>query len=107
MGGCLGRESLVEALGGRMVRGEPIHGKDAEIEHDGKGILRGLDSPLRAGRYHSLVADPDLPPELELSAMLGVAVMGVRHRVLPAGGRSFHPDSVLSPQAQVHLLNLL
>ena len=45
---------------GRTIRGEPIHGKDAEIEHDGEGVLRGLESPLRAGRYHSLVADPEL-----------------------------------------------
>ena len=61
LGVCLGHQSLVEAFGGRTVRGEPIHGKDAEVEHDGAGVLRGLESPLRVGRYHSLVADPDLP----------------------------------------------
>ena len=52
---------MVEAFGGRTIRGEPIHGKDAEIEHDGAGIFAGLPNPLRAGRYHSLVADPELP----------------------------------------------
>ena len=107
LGVCLGHQSMVEAFGGRTIRGEPIHGKDAEIEHDGKGVLRGLDSPLRAGRYHSLVADPDLPSELELSATLGEVVMGVRHRELPAEGVQFHPESVLTPQGKSILRNFL
>ncbi|HKJ36587.1 MAG TPA: aminodeoxychorismate/anthranilate synthase component II, partial [Solirubrobacterales bacterium] len=68
LGVCLGHQSLVEAFGGRTVQGEPIHGKDAEIEHDGRSVYAGLPTPLVAGRYHSLVADPELPAELELSA---------------------------------------
>jgi anthranilate synthase/aminodeoxychorismate synthase-like glutamine amidotransferase len=107
LGVCLGHQSLVEAFGGRTVRGEPIHGKDAEIEHDGKGVLRGLESPLRAGRYHSLVADPQLPDELELSASLDGVVMGVRHRELPAEGVQFHPESVLTPHGKDILRNFL
>jgi anthranilate synthase/aminodeoxychorismate synthase-like glutamine amidotransferase len=107
LGVCLGHQSLVEAFGGRTVRGEPIHGKDAEIEHDGKGVLRGLESPLRAGRYHSLIADPELPDELELSASLDRVVMGVRHRELPAEGVQFHPESVLTPHGKDILRNFL
>ena len=107
LGVCLGHQSLVEAFGGRTVRGDPIHGKDAEVEHDGKGVLRGLDSPLRAGRYHSLVADPALPDELELTATFGDVVMGVRHRELPAEGVQFHPESVLTPQGKDILRNFL
>jgi anthranilate synthase/aminodeoxychorismate synthase-like glutamine amidotransferase len=107
LGVCLGHQSLVEAFGGRTIRGEPIHGKDAEIEHDGKGVMRGLDSPLRAGRYHSLVADPELPDQLELTATLGDVVMGVRHRELPAEGVQFHPESVLTPNGKDILRNFL
>ena len=107
LGVCLGHQSLVEAFGGHTIRGEPIHGKDAEIEHDGKGVLRGLDSPLRAGRYHSLVADPELPDQLELTARLGDVVMGVRHRELPAEGVQFHPESVLTPRGMDLLRNFL
>jgi anthranilate synthase/aminodeoxychorismate synthase-like glutamine amidotransferase len=107
LGVCLGHQSLVEAFGGRTIRGEPIHGKDAEIEHDGKGVLQGLESPLRAGRYHSLVADPELPDELELSASLDGVVMGVRHRELPAEGVQFHPESVLTPRGKDILRNFL
>jgi anthranilate synthase/aminodeoxychorismate synthase-like glutamine amidotransferase len=107
LGVCLGHQSMVEAFGGRTIRGEPIHGKDAEIEHDGQGVLRGLPSPLRAGRYHSLVADPDLPAELERSASFEDVVMGVRHRELPAEGVQFHPESVLTPQGKDILRNFL
>jgi anthranilate synthase/aminodeoxychorismate synthase-like glutamine amidotransferase len=107
LGVCLGHQSMVEAFGGRTIRGEPIHGKDAEIEHDGRGVLRGVESPLRAGRYHSLVADPELPDELELTATLEDVVMGVRHRELPAEGVQFHPESVLTPHGKDILRNFL
>jgi anthranilate synthase/aminodeoxychorismate synthase-like glutamine amidotransferase len=107
LGVCLGHQSMVEAFGGRTIRGEPIHGKDAEIEHDGKGIFRGIESPMRGGRYHSLVADPELPDELELAGSLGDVVMAVRHRSLPAEGLQFHPESVLTPQGKDMLRNFL
>jgi anthranilate synthase/aminodeoxychorismate synthase-like glutamine amidotransferase len=107
LGVCLGHQSMVEAFGGRTIRGEPIHGKDAEIEHDGRGLFAGLESPLVAGRYHSLVADPDLPDSLEVSATLGDVVMGVRHRELPAEGVQFHPESVLTPRGMDILRNFL
>jgi anthranilate synthase/aminodeoxychorismate synthase-like glutamine amidotransferase len=107
LGVCLGHQSMVEAFGGRTIRGEPVHGKDAEIEHDGAGVFRGLESPLRGGRYHSLVADPTLPADLELTATLGEVVMGVRHRSLPAEGVQFHPESVLTPHGKDMLRNFL
>jgi anthranilate synthase/aminodeoxychorismate synthase-like glutamine amidotransferase len=98
LGVCLGHQSLVEAFGGRTVQGEPVHGKEAEVEHDGRTVYAGLPSPLVAGRYHSLVADPGLP---------GDVVMGVRHRELPAEGVQFHPESVLTPQGKHLLANFL
>ena len=107
LGVCLGHQSLVQAFGGKVVRGDPIHGKEAEVEHDGRGIYGGLSNPLVAGRYHSLVADPQLPEELELTSTLGTVVMGVRHRELPAEGVQFHPESVLTPQGKHLLANFL
>ena len=107
LGVCLGHQSMVEAFGGAVVRGEPIHGKDAEVEHDGRAIYEGLSNPLVAGRYHSLIADPDLPDELQVTSTYGDVVMGVRHRVLPAEGVQFHPESVLTPQGKPLLRNFL
>ncbi len=107
LGVCLGHQSLVEAFGGKVVVGDPIHGKDAEISHDGVAIYDGLPSPLVAGRYHSLIADPDLPDELEVTSTYDDVVMGVRHRELPAEGVQFHPESVLTPQGPHLLANFL
>ncbi len=107
LGVCLGHQAMVEAFGGKVVQGEPVHGKDAEVEHDGKAIYTGLPTPMVAGRYHSLIADPDLPAELELTASLDGIVMGARHRELPAEGVQFHPESVLTPQGKHLLANFL
>ena len=100
LGVCLGHQSMVQAFGGTVVQGEPIHGKEAQIEHDGRTIYEGLSSPLTVGRYHSLVAGEPLPEELEVSSSYGEVVMGVRHSELPAEGVQFHPESVLTPDGK-------
>ena len=107
LGVCLGHQSMVEAFGGKVIRGDPIHGKDAEVKHDWRAVYDGLSNPLVAGRYHSLIADPDLPDELELTSTYGDVVMGVRHRELLAEGVQFHPESVLTPQGKKLLANFL
>ncbi len=107
LGVCLGHQALAEAFGGRVVRGEPVHGKTAEVEHDGRTIFTGLASPLVAGRYHSLVVDSELPPCLERSAHAGGTVMALRHRDLPAEGVQFHPESILTTDGRALLRNFL
>ena len=107
LGVCLGHQSMVEAFGGRVLRGEPIHGKEAAISHDGRTLFEGLPEPLTVGRYHSLVAAPELPDSLELSASFEGIVMAVRHRELPAEGVQFHPESVLTPAGKHILANFL
>jgi anthranilate synthase/aminodeoxychorismate synthase-like glutamine amidotransferase len=107
LGVCLGHQALAAAFGGRVVRGDPVHGKTAEVEHDGRTIFRGLETPLVAGRYHSLVVDPELPDELEVSARSGGVIMGLRHAELPAEGVQFHPESVLTGEGKALLKNFL
>jgi anthranilate synthase/aminodeoxychorismate synthase-like glutamine amidotransferase len=107
LGVCLGHQSMVEAFGGRVLRGEPIHGKEAAISHDGRTLFEGLPEPLTVGRYHSLIAAPELPDSLELSADYEGIVMAVRHRELPAEGVQFHPESVLTPAGKRILANFL
>jgi anthranilate synthase/aminodeoxychorismate synthase-like glutamine amidotransferase len=100
LGVCLGHQSIVEALGGDVVRaGRLMHGKVSMVEHDGVGIFAGVPRPFQAGRYHSLIAKPDtLPAVLEVSAITAEGeIMGVRHRELAMDGVQFHPESILTP----------
>ena len=107
LGVCLGHQSLAQAFGGSVVRHVPVHGKTTEITHSGEGLFAGLPSPLRVGRYHSLVVDPSLPGELVVTATGGGVVMAVEHRDLPAYGVQFHPESVLTPDGKQLLRNFL
>ena len=107
LGVCLGHQALVQAWGGSVIQHEPVHGKTTVIEHDGRTIFRGLPEPLEVGRYHSLIAAPELPDVLERSASGGEVVMAVRHRELPAEGVQFHPESVLTEHGRELLQNFL
>jgi anthranilate synthase/aminodeoxychorismate synthase-like glutamine amidotransferase len=107
LGVCLGHQSLAQAFGGTVIQHEPVHGKTTVVEHDGRTIFTGLDSPLTVGRYHSLVVDEALPDCLVQTAWGGGVVMGVRHRDLPAEGVQFHPESVLTEQGKALLANFL
>jgi anthranilate synthase/aminodeoxychorismate synthase-like glutamine amidotransferase len=98
LGVCLGHQAIVEAFGGEIGQAQALlHGKASPVEHDGKGVFRGLPAPFEAGRYHSLAA-LKIPDELEVTARTPDGeVMGVRHRTLPIEGVQFHPESVLTP----------
>jgi anthranilate synthase/aminodeoxychorismate synthase-like glutamine amidotransferase len=107
LGVCLGHQALVQAWGGKVITHMPVHGKTTRIEHDGRTIFTGLRVPLEVGRYHSLIAHPELPAVLERSAVADGVVMAVRHRELPAEGVQFHPESVLTEQGRDLLANFL
>ena len=110
LGVCLGHQSLVEVFGGKVVRaGRLMHGKTSSVHHDGRSILAGLPEPFEAGRYHSLIAQPDsLPDVLEVSARTDEGeIMAVRHRTLAVEGVQFHPESVLTPDGPRVLENFL
>lgn len=114
LGVCLGHQAIGEAFGGRVVRAKNLmHGKTSQVEHDGKTIFRGLDTPMTATRYHSLiVAEEGLPHELEISARTHEkdgtnVIMGLRHRELPIEGVQFHPESVLTSSGKQLIKNFL
>lgn len=101
LGVCLGHQAIGEVYGGRVTYAPSLmHGKTSEIEHDDRGVFRGVAHPFTATRYHSLVVDrDDLPDELEVSAETTEGViMGLRHRDFPVEGIQFHPESVLTDE---------
>jgi len=110
LGVCLGHQALGAAFGARIGRArELVHGRAVAVRHDGRGVFRGLPSPLRCTRYNSLgVLADGLPECLEVSARSDDGdVMGLRHRELPLEGVQFHPESVLSEHGLELLSNFL
>lgn len=110
LGVCLGHQSLGHAFGGNVIRApEPIHGKVDEIHHKGEGLFRGLPSPFRATRYHSLILErASLPACLEVTAETDDGlIMAVAHRTLPLWGVQFHPESIATEHGDRVLRNFL
>jgi anthranilate synthase/aminodeoxychorismate synthase-like glutamine amidotransferase len=111
LGVCLGHQAIGAVFGGSVVRASaPMHGKTSTIEHDGRGVFAGISSPFVASRYHSLVvAEQDLPSELEVSARTREdnTIMGLRHREHPIHGVQFHPESILTGEGRRLLRNFL
>jgi len=110
LGVCLGHQAIAQAFGGRIVRADTVmHGKLSAVEHEGRGILRGLPSPFAATRYHSLVAEPEsLPACLEVTARTADGViMALEHKELPVWGVQFHPESIETEHGHQLLRNFL
>jgi len=110
LGVCLGHQGIVHSFGGQIVNAPCVmHGKASEIDHDGTGLFKGVESPLRAMRYHSLVAEAATMPEcLRVNARTADGVvMAVEHRSAPVYGVQFHPESIGTPEGPRILANFL
>lgn len=111
LGVCLGHQCIGQAFGGKIVAApELMHGKTSAVEHGKEGVFQGLETPLTATRYHSLVIErSSCPAELEITAWLqDGTIMGVRHHTYShIQGVQFHPESVLTTAGQELLRNFL
>ncbi|NQV33363.1 MAG: aminodeoxychorismate/anthranilate synthase component II [Phycisphaeraceae bacterium] len=106
-GVCLGHQSIVEYFGGTIGHApEPMHGKPSRLIHQGQSVFHGIENPLQAGRYHSLVATA-VPDCLTVTAEYEGIVMGVQHKTLPIHGVQFHPESILTPAGGKIIENIL
>jgi anthranilate synthase component 2 len=109
-GVCLGHQAIGAAYGGEVVRAPvPVHGKLSTIKHKGEGVLRGINAPFEATRYHSLVVKREsLPAELAVTAETDDGlVMAISHKQHPVHGVQFHPESIASEHGQTILKNFL
>ena len=110
LGVCLGHQSIGQAFGGKVVRAKaPVHGKTSPVEHDGKGLFRGIPTPFEAGRYHSLIVQKRTLPDVLVATAhtKDGQIMGLRHRSAPTFGVQFHPESILTPVGTLILRNFL
>ena len=111
LGVCLGHQGIIWTFGGRIVRaGRVMHGKTSPVWHDGRGIFKGVENPIQATRYHSLVAErASLPRCLAVTAISldDGEIMGVRHVEYPIEGVQFHPESILTRCGKQMVKNFL
>ena len=111
LGVCLGHQSIGQVFGGNIVSAPVLmHGKTSQVEHAGVGVFQGVESPMIATRYHSLVIEKQSCPEvLEITAWVeDGTIMGVRHREYPhIEGVQFHPESILTTAGKQLLRNFL
>ncbi len=109
-GVCLGLQAIGQAFGGEVIRAPlPMHGKISTISHHARGLFRGINGPLKATRYHSLVVEcRSCPPELDIEATTEDGlIMALSHRDLPVHGVQFHPESIASEHGATILRNFL
>jgi anthranilate synthase component 2 len=110
LGVCLGHQAIGAAYGGEVVRAPvPVHGKLSNIRHHGEGVMRGINAPFEATRYHSLVVKrATMPADLAVTAETDDGlVMALSHKHHPVHGVEFHPESIASEHGQVILKNFL
>ena len=110
LGVCLGHQAIGQAFGGKIVRAPvPMHGKISRIQHNARGLFRGINGAFLATRYHSLIVDRDTAPstlQIDAETEDGL-IMGLSHRALPLHGVQFHPESILSEHGHLILRNFL
>jgi len=110
LGVCLGHQCIAQVFGAKISRATHLmHGKTSQIHHTNRGLFKGLEQPLEATRYHSLIVElPSFPECLEVTATADDGeIMGLQHRDLPLHGVQFHPESILTPSGKDLLRNFL
>lgn len=110
LGICLGHQCIGEAYGATVSYAKKIfHGKQSVIEHDGKGLFEGIDSPIKVARYHSLaIIEETLPECLEVTAKTEDGeIMAVRHKEYPVYGLQFHPESIYTEHGKKMIENFI
>lgn len=109
LGVCLGHQGLAHVRGAGVVRAAGIvHGQISQVFHRGDGLFAGIPQGFRAVRYHSLIVEPALPPELEAIAWADDGtLMAIRDRLRRAWGVQFHPESIGTEHGEQLISNFL
>lgn len=107
LGVCLGMQAIGLHFGWDLIKAnEPKHGKTSKINHQNKGIFKGLPNPMQVGRYHSLVIHPNQNANtLVIDAECDGEIMAVSAPELNIYAVQFHPESILTPNGQKLIQN--
>ena len=111
LGVCLGHQAICEVYGATVTYAACLmHGKLSNTKLDlGSKLFKGLESEIKAARYHSLAAKKEtIPKELKITAVSDDGeIMAVEHKKYPVYGLQFHPESILTPEGFKILSNFM
>ena len=110
LGVCLGHQAICEAFGGTVGYAKTLmHGKSSLTKlAPSCPLFQDLPPEIPVARYHSLAAKEPLPPDLEAAAVAEDGeIMALQHKTHPTFGLQFHPESILTPDGETILKNIL
>ena len=111
LGVCLGHQGITDAFGGKVTNaGYVRHGKTSPVDHLESKLFANVKNPFRATRYHSLVGDKSVIPDV-LKVIATAAddgeVMAIEHREFLIQGVQFHPESIMTEDGKKILGNFI
>ncbi len=111
LGVCLGHQGIIEAFGGKVTNAGCVrHGKTSPVKHTNSELFKNVKNPFRATRYHSLVGDKTVIPDiLEVTAIASDdgEIMAIRHKEYLIEGVQFHPESIMTEDGKMIFSNFV
>ncbi len=111
LGVCLGHQGIIHAFGGRVTNAGCVrHGKTSPVNHNNSKLFKDVKNPFRATRYHSLVGDKTIIPDvLEVTATAADdgEIMAIKHKEYLIEGVQFHPESIMTEEGKKILANFI
>jgi anthranilate synthase component 2 len=111
LGVCLGHQGIIHAFGGKITNAGCVrHGKTSPVDHTNSELFHDVKNPFRATRYHSLVGDKTIIPDvLEVTAVASDdgEVMAIRHKKYLIEGVQFHPESIMTEDGKKIFANFI
>lgn len=111
LGVCLGHQGIIDAFGGKVTNAGCVrHGKTSPVNHIDSKLFKDVKNPFRATRYHSLVGDKTIIPDvLKVTATASDdgEVMAIEHKDYLIQGVQFHPESIMTEYGKKILANFI
>ncbi len=111
LGVCLGHQGIIDAFGGKVTNAGCVrHGKTSPVKHIDSELFKNVKNPFRATRYHSLVGDKTIIPEIlkvTATASDDGEVMAIEHKEHLIQGVQFHPESIMTEDGKKILSNFI
>ena len=110
LGVCLGHQAIGEAFGAKLKNLDQVyHGFETPIQllNNKSGIFKNLPNEINVGRYHSwVIENTTLSDEIEITARDDKGeVMAIKHKIYDVYGVQFHPESIMTKDGKMMLLN--